>query len=277
MIDWQSLVVTDEDTIRQWWTAEPAANVGLATGHAFDVIDVDGEEGQASIKKQQEEHGPLAMGRRVQTGTGGLHIYVRPIAGAKNGVRFLPGLDYRALGGQVVAPPSIHPDTGQRYKLIKTGLPIIDPPLWLPPLVVPKKLERIEPERTADPASPQAKAYGAAALRNELARIRQSNEIGGWNSTVNRAAYCLMGLVKAGALDHSQVCDAIVDAAAPWDEHEAATVESILVRAYEAAEPRGVPVRDVNDLLADRRPGVGDQRAVMLTYFPSGLAQGPRH
>jgi hypothetical protein len=31
--------------ILAWWTRHPQANIGLATGHRFDVLDVDGPEG----------------------------------------------------------------------------------------------------------------------------------------------------------------------------------------------------------------------------------------
>jgi hypothetical protein len=33
---------TDPDQIRAWWTRWPDANVGIATGHLVDVIDIDG-------------------------------------------------------------------------------------------------------------------------------------------------------------------------------------------------------------------------------------------
>jgi Bifunctional DNA primase/polymerase, N-terminal len=31
--------------ILAWWTRHPQANIGLATGHRFDVLDVDGPAG----------------------------------------------------------------------------------------------------------------------------------------------------------------------------------------------------------------------------------------
>ena len=31
--------------ILAWWTRHPQANIGLATGHRFDILDVDGPEG----------------------------------------------------------------------------------------------------------------------------------------------------------------------------------------------------------------------------------------
>ena len=41
--DWPTLATTDEATIRRWWTEDPTANIGLATGKASDlfVLDVD--------------------------------------------------------------------------------------------------------------------------------------------------------------------------------------------------------------------------------------------
>jgi hypothetical protein len=36
--------------IMAWWTRYPQANIGLATGHTFDVLDVDGPEGEQAIR-----------------------------------------------------------------------------------------------------------------------------------------------------------------------------------------------------------------------------------
>ena len=36
---------TNRARILAWWTRHPQANIGLATGHTFDVLDVDGPEG----------------------------------------------------------------------------------------------------------------------------------------------------------------------------------------------------------------------------------------
>jgi hypothetical protein len=43
---------TDDAVIRGWWKQWPEANIGIATGpkSGFFVLDVDGEDGQASLK-----------------------------------------------------------------------------------------------------------------------------------------------------------------------------------------------------------------------------------
>ncbi len=35
----------DPDAVSAWWTDEPRANIGIATGIACDVIDLDGDTG----------------------------------------------------------------------------------------------------------------------------------------------------------------------------------------------------------------------------------------
>lgn len=40
---------TDEATIRRWWGAAPTSNIGIATGHSVDVIDIDGYAGNVSL------------------------------------------------------------------------------------------------------------------------------------------------------------------------------------------------------------------------------------
>src|SRR6266545_6242485 len=69
---------TNPDQLQAWWDRWPHANVGLRTGVAFDVIDVDGAQGQRSLERFLADHGdgvPIG-GPRVRTGSGGWHLYV---------------------------------------------------------------------------------------------------------------------------------------------------------------------------------------------------------
>ncbi len=57
---------TDHDTVTQWWTLEPDANIGVVTGRIF-VLDVDGEPGKAALDKLQAENAVLANTVTVAT------------------------------------------------------------------------------------------------------------------------------------------------------------------------------------------------------------------
>jgi Bifunctional DNA primase/polymerase, N-terminal len=120
----------DTATITRWWTNQPRANIGLPTGHAFDVIDVD------VPKKGQPIPGAIALAElhrldvipdshgQVATGSGGLHIYITATGdGNKAGIR--PGVDYRGLGGYVVAPPSTLGRPGRSWSWIHKPSPVI--------------------------------------------------------------------------------------------------------------------------------------------------------
>jgi hypothetical protein len=110
---WPVKATTDEAVWGAWWRERPQSQVGIATGEASDlwVLDVDGPPGIATLQRLEDEHGPLPSTWLVRTGSGGLHFYFRwpknlgqRVFTVDAGV--LPGLDYRANGGQVVAPPS---------------------------------------------------------------------------------------------------------------------------------------------------------------------------
>jgi len=91
------------DTIRAWWTRTPQANIGLTTGHMFDVIDLDGPQG---IRNAADIADRLPPTLGTITTPHGFHLYIRPTGDrCKNG--FVPGIDYKGIGGYVVAPPSI--------------------------------------------------------------------------------------------------------------------------------------------------------------------------
>ena len=97
---------TDLEQVRAWWTEHPEANIGIATGHLVDVIDLDGLEGQLSWLRLVEEP-PTIYGKVSTPRPGGGHLYVAAVPGTGNRAGILPSVDYRGTGGYVVAPPSV--------------------------------------------------------------------------------------------------------------------------------------------------------------------------
>ena len=113
----------DPERIRAWWTRHPDHNIGLPTGGAFDVIDVDTP---INIEAHTALHqaGNLKAHGHVATSSGGMHYYVRP-TGRRNRARSLPGIDYRGAGGYVVAPPSTLGERGRAWSWIHRPSPVI--------------------------------------------------------------------------------------------------------------------------------------------------------
>jgi hypothetical protein len=103
---------TDREQINDWWWRWPTANIGVATGHLFDVIDVD-PDGQSwwqgmllRSEMGQESVLPDIHGKASTARTGGMHLYIEP-SGKGNLAGFATGVDYRGLGGYVLVPPSV--------------------------------------------------------------------------------------------------------------------------------------------------------------------------
>lgn len=96
---------TEQTCIHDWWKSTPAANIGLACGHTFDVIDIDGP--QAVIAWARIEGLPDPLGSVSTPRPGGTHLYVPPLGIGNTTGSIAPGIDTRSHGGYVVAPPSI--------------------------------------------------------------------------------------------------------------------------------------------------------------------------
>jgi hypothetical protein len=132
----------DPRQIESWWAKWPDANLGILTGQESGllVLDVDGEDGKASLQQLLAAHSSLPKTLRVKTGrTGtdgkrkGCHYYFRAPAGTaiRNSAGILgKGLDIRADGGYVVAPPSLHP-SGLLYQWLTPEPPLADVPPWM--------------------------------------------------------------------------------------------------------------------------------------------------
>jgi len=119
---------TDPGIIREWWTASPLANIGIATGDGLLVLDVDD---------------PAALNGRgvpatatVETSPGRLQYYfdANGLGEVRNAAGLLPSVDIRGDGGYVVAPPSCHPK-GHEYRWLDFLSPaeagLAAPPDWL--------------------------------------------------------------------------------------------------------------------------------------------------
>ena len=136
--DWPNRATTDPDTIRSWWAQWTTANVGIATGQGLWVLDVDPDKGgDDSLRALEAQYGPLPQTPVVLTGGGGSHYYFQHLGlFIGNSVGKLgPGLDIRTDGGQAVAPPSIHPNSGRTYEWEAAhhpdDIPLAPVPSWL--------------------------------------------------------------------------------------------------------------------------------------------------
>jgi hypothetical protein len=95
------------------WFARHRLNVGIATGSTSGIIAIDADPktgGVEEARKLARRFPVLAETLRAKTGSGGYHFLlryegtdIRPSVSA-----LAPGIDVRAEGSYIVAPPSVH-------------------------------------------------------------------------------------------------------------------------------------------------------------------------
>ena len=111
---------TDPEQIAAFWKHRPNANIGIATGGmsgGLVVIDCDydearGEDGMRTVRSFEAANGEFPDSACVSTPRGGEHLYFLTDEPFDCSVNSDEGVDIRADGGYVVAPPSIHPNGG---------------------------------------------------------------------------------------------------------------------------------------------------------------------
>lgn len=130
---------TDIAAICRWWGVDHVgANIGLRPPAGVMVLDSDPRSvgHAAAAAKLIAEHGrpPRTLTHRSGRGDGGRHRFYRRPPGKLSTKRLGPGFDIKDHGGYVVAPPSLHPDTGRPY-LEEIRAEVTDPG-WLTELIV---------------------------------------------------------------------------------------------------------------------------------------------
>lgn len=172
---------TDMDRIIRWWEKYPNAAIGVPTGIKYDVLDVDVKEASdGRVHLPYLTRLGLLDGcvRVVRTPSGGWHLYFIAAPGLTNKARGATlGLDVRASGGYVLAPPSYIDDgdrsIGPYVDHGKTEDSKREPLLW--DLIV-SALNPIDTSTNKPvPLLPSERRASVAALREWLS-IRSSGE-----------------------------------------------------------------------------------------------------
>lgn len=167
----------DPKQITRWWEKWPDANLGILTGQesGLVVLDVDGVDGKASLQALTAAHGSRPKTLCAKTGrTGtdgkrkGAHYYFCAPVGVpiRNSAGILgKGLDIRAEGGYVVAPPSLH-TSGLLYEWLAPEQPLADVPPWML-----AKLAEAKPAPAPDAQRAQGEAIAEGGRNHFLASL----------------------------------------------------------------------------------------------------------
>ena len=116
---------TDELRIQAWWSQWPDANVGIITGakSGLVILDIDPRNGgDDSLAELERTHGLLPKTIESLTGGGGQHLFFQHPGGSIKSNSLAEGIDIKADGGYVVAPPSSH-RSGEPYRWEGAGHP----------------------------------------------------------------------------------------------------------------------------------------------------------
>jgi hypothetical protein len=249
----------DPETIRQWWTKWPDANVGIVTGKISGVIvlDVDRKHGVDGVVSMAELDIPKTL--TIRTPSGGFHLFFKAPAGTivprRIGVK--PGLDVLGEGGYVVAAGSWI--NGGAYEIAR-NLPIAECPEVLINLAQ-RAVVREEPVKD------EAGKIAAGGRNNYLTTV---------GGKLRRIGFAVDELSAALLSINSSRLNP------PMPEAEVRRIASSVARyepdgrsAEEAEQPTSITVKPITELLAATYPPVEYISEPILTHPSLTLLYGP--
>jgi len=209
--DWE--VITS--WLSTWW---PFMNLGIATGGSTDllVLDVDPRHGSdQTLAALKAQYGPLPRTFKVRTGSGGIHLYFTaygvspriPNSAGKLGL----GLDIRAEGGYVVAPPS--QTLAGSYSIERAGK-VAPCPTWMvellqSPKVIPSRSGASFPSGRTTHQSGHLVALGFDDAVMQMMAAQEGTR----NATLNAIAFWAGRRIARGLLDRNEVITRLTIAA----------------------------------------------------------------
>lgn len=216
---------TDPKRIAEMWQRCQAANIGIATGASgLVVIDIDTKHDvngwkafDDCLNRLGELPGPTRM---ASTPSGGAHIYFRPPAGVdiKNSAgRLGVGLDVRAQGGYVVAPPSVI--DGKRYRWDITEPAKVLPDAWAKAAEVPVRKAPEGRLPVAQHPDRRTRRYCVVANEHGCKDLRDKR-LGERNAAILRYGTSMGGLIHTGGISEREIIDGMHWACSHWDNRE---------------------------------------------------------
>lgn len=221
---------TDLDVVEGWWKRWPQANIGLRTGVTFDLLDIDGPDGFASLQAvlsklggEPQAHAVCVSGRI----DGGRHYYMQP-AGKKalaGGKTSPTGIDVKGSGGYAVGPPSMHIsgtsyrwENGLQYGNVTGTVPwdtVYDELVATAPKKKPraKTTDDTAPAFTQPPAagdtSDRVANFGKAVLRSIVEEMDQAVSGHRWDTFATECAMKLARAIEGGSIDRADGTQAL--------------------------------------------------------------------
>lgn len=176
----------DAATVENWFDGTDY-NIAIATGAASGLvvidldIDPEGHNGRETWRALQQVHGEIDT-RRATTGGGGEHcLFNHPGQHIRSRTNVAPGIDVRADGGYIVAPPSVHPN-GRIYQWVNDGAPLADLPTWLLAMLTDRRPPASIAPASTPPRGPSGSGdtvQGASELLDKLSPAR-ADDYGQW-------------------------------------------------------------------------------------------------
>ena len=233
----------------EWWWKQKDYNIGVTVyGTRFVVIDIDvknGKKGFESLAALEARLGPLPQSFRVNTPSGGQHIYLRLPSGIYigNGTGWIPeecreGIDIRGNSGQsnIIGPGSVI--DGKEYTAVGSPKDIADcPEKWLGLIKSAASFELKTRKKKLDPV---CELDTPINLRAADQIVKDSEEAG--QGDRNNSAFQLASRLKDQGLSLPEVLDRMIGwngskCAPPLDDDE---LERTTTSAYYSGNAPGV-------------------------------------
>jgi len=171
-------------------------NTGIVCGPASNRLVLDVDDPQRFQDTCREKGWNIPETLTIETGTGKPHYYFtypnngRPYGNKSFGekAKLNYGFDLRGAGGQVVAPGSIHPDTGRAYR-VALDIEPAEPPRWLLDLYAEPKAE---PTTCLDSWGFSGDIDGLPIKPETKDLIRNGAPVGGRSEAIMRALNSLV-------------------------------------------------------------------------------------
>ena len=241
-------------------------NAGIPCGPGNGILAVDIDDLDMFNFLRRKFGLLLPITYKVKTGGGGTHLYFKYPKSGRWGNKSLkhPVLknvtifDVRGHGGVIVAPGSIHPETGERYKILKDK-PLAKCPDWVKEFIKTGRIDLDPPNEIYFPDELNMVFIDSLPVSEEIkSEINTRHFVGQRSEAMFRV---MTALFRAG-------CDKklvrfvfnFLPVGAKWQEKDPSWQQQEMERAYKAAHSNGSVLsttgEDVDDLVEQLEKGI---------------------